>query len=274
METTCAALTIEQLRCAIRTVRESILSILVRMDHIMLQQIPQIRADYALKIGCWEQALLESELAARRARRRLALAQMQVNRGAEPQMDVIERQLDAELAEWMEKAELARIGYEQAIAFRTSMAPMTREESNELRRVYRALVKRLHPDVHAGADEDRTTFFVLVQEAYRRGDVAALRSLEVATRHLEPGEDDLDATDDEGLLSQELELARIEEDVTRERLRELEESEDMRLCRLLADAKWVTARTVDLRRAVEEWERVRAECDMRLKELRESHREH
>ena len=62
------------LREEIRRVRESILSLIVRMDDIMLQKIPQIRADYALKVGCWEQALLEAELAGRRARRGLQLA--------------------------------------------------------------------------------------------------------------------------------------------------------------------------------------------------------
>ncbi|MBR3235517.1 MAG: hypothetical protein IKG11_07870 [Atopobiaceae bacterium] len=109
------------LREEVRRVRESILSYVVRMDDILLQQIPQIRADYALKIGCWEQALLEAELAERRARRRLQLAQAQANQGVEANMDAIEGQLDAELAEWMAKVEQARLTYEQTLAYLTAM---------------------------------------------------------------------------------------------------------------------------------------------------------
>lgn len=262
------------LRDEIRRVRESILSLVARMEDIVLQRIPQIRADYALKIGCWDQALLEAELAAQRARRRLQLAQAQVNRGEMPQMDDIEHQLDFELAEWVAKAEQARLAYEQALAYLVNMTPMSRQDAEELKRTYRILVKRLHPDVHAGDDEGRAALFLLAQSAYCNGDVATLHSLEVATRHMEPREDDLEATDDVGLLGQELELARIEEDVMRERLCALEACEEMRLGRLLADPDWLTERTAELRHAVEEWERVRRECDTRLQEIKEDFHEH
>lgn len=258
----------ERLRDQIRAVRESILALVVRMDDIRLQQLPQIRADYALKIGCWEQALLEAELAARRAKRRLALAQAQANRGHAPQMEAIETRLDAELAKWMEKVEQARLVYEQAMAYLTSTSPMTRRDSVELKRLWRTLARRLHPDICTSGDEGSTELFLLAQAAYKNGDVAALRSLEVATRHLEKG-DDLQDVDDVDILGQELELARIEEGVVRERLRELEECEEVRLGRLLADPEWVTTRTTELRRGVEEWEHVRDGYDNRLKELRE-----
>lgn len=259
----------ERLRSEIRTVRESILATLVRIDDILLQQIPQIRADYALKIGCWEQELLQAELAARRSRRRLALAQAQVNQGDAPKMDAIEEQLDQELEEWMVKAKQAQVAYERALGYLTGSRTMSRSQSEEFKRLYRKLAKRLHPDVHAG-DEERASLFALVQAAYRNGNLEALRSLEVATRHLDGAEDDLDMAKDEALLAQELELARIEEKVVQERLRELEEGEEMRLGKLLADPEWVTKRTSELRRAIEEWERARRESDERLREIEEA----
>ena len=60
------------LRTQIRSVRDEIVSILARMDDITLQQLPSIRADYALRIGCWEQALLEAERGLVRARQELS----------------------------------------------------------------------------------------------------------------------------------------------------------------------------------------------------------
>lgn len=250
--------------------RESILTAVVRMDDIRLQQIPRIRADYALKIGCWEQALLEAELAARRAKRRLALAQAQANQGDVPQMEAIETQLDTELADWAAKAEQVRIAYEHALERLTSMAPMKKADADELRRLYRSLAKRLHPDVHAGDSDECSALFLLAQAAYRNGDVEALRSLEVATRHLDTGERDLEGTIDREALAQELELARIEEGVVQERLQALEDSEEMRLGKLLADPQWVTARTTELRHAVEEWDRVRRASEERLKRILEA----
>ena len=265
---------LDSLKEEIRAVRDRVVGIVVRMDDIRLQQIPQIRADYALKIGCWEQALLEAELSARRARRRLALVQARVNRGERPQMEEVEQTLDDELATWMVKAEEARIAYERALSYITGMRVMTRAESGELKRLYHRLVKRLHPDVCHSTEDHRAGLFQIAQAAYANGDVQALRSLEVATRHLDPVCDDLSDAHDLETLEQELELARIEEGVMAERLQQLEECEEMRLGTLLADPEWVTKRTTELRRAVEAWERLRDECDERLRELREDTDEH
>ena len=259
--------TLTTLREEIRSVRNAIIEILMRMDDITLHRLPQIRADYALKIGCWEQALLEAELAGRRARRKLALAQTQANRGEVPQMERIEAQLDDELADWMTKIRQAQLTYEQALSYITGTRPLSKSESAQLKTLYRTLVKRLHPDVCSS--DEHEMLFLLAQAAYRNGDVLALRSMEVATRHLER-EDDLEVVDDPAPLELELELARIEEGVMRERLHELESSEELGLAELLANPKWVSTRTTELRRAVEEWERVRDDCTLRLRELRES----
>lgn len=259
---------LQKLREEIREVRESILAHVVRMDDIRLQQIPQIRADYALKIGCWEQALLEAELAARRAKRRLALAQAQANRGVRPQMDDIEAMLDEELAEWMSEVERARLAYEHALSYRTSMVPMRKAAAEELKRVYRILAKRLHPDMHGGQDKERAALFLLAQGAYRNGDIETMRSLEIATRHLDSGEDDLESADGDAL-EMELELARIEEGVMRERLSGLEQCEEMRLVSLLTDPDWVTRRTTELRQAIEGWNHARRAYEARLQVLRE-----
>ncbi len=259
---------LEALRVQIRDVRNEIVELLARMDHITLQELPRIRADFALKIGCWEQALLEAEIAGRRAKRRLALAQAQANRGEEPQMAAIDERLDEELASWMAKAEQMRIAYEQALSYIAGRAPMGKSDAAELKRLYRTLVKRLHPDVSPARGAEVSELFQLAQSAYRNGDVDMLRSLEVATRHLDPAEDDLEGEDDEAMLEQELELALIERDVMEGRLHDLEDSEEMRLGRLLASPEWVTERTMELRGAVEEWGQVRRECEERLAQLR------
>ncbi len=261
--------TAEELRKEIRVVRDSVLGLVTRMEDIKLQQIPQIRADYALKIGCWEQGLLEAEIAARRAKRRLALAQGQANRGVAPRMDHIETVLDIEFAEWSALAEEAHSAVEQALAWRAGLVPMTKAEANILHSVYRTLMKRLHPDVHMGEDEERAALFQIAQAAYKNGDVEALRSLEAATRRFD-GPDDLAETDDATLLAEELELAQIEENVMRQQLHKLEEGEDIKLGHMLADPDWVAERTMELKAAIEQWERMRYECDTRLEKLKRS----
>ena len=260
---------IQALREQIRSVREAIVEMLARIDHITLQELPQIRVDYAVKIGCWEQELLEAELAGRRARRRLALAQAAANRGQQIDLSPIDAQLDAELADWQAKVEAARLSYEAALKARLEGRPLSRADAREVKSLYRTLVKRLHPDVCHGGERE-AAMFKMAQAAYAKGDIDALRSLEVATRHMDPASDDLDESCDASELEHELELARIEEGVVRERLEQLEECEEMRLGDLLNSTEWLTRRTTQLREAIDEWRRVKSDCERRLSELMEA----
>ncbi len=54
--------------------RARIADLLLEIDDIVLQQNPQIEAEYATKIGYLENDLLKWQIAARRSKRRLALA--------------------------------------------------------------------------------------------------------------------------------------------------------------------------------------------------------
>ena len=261
--------TAEELRHAIREVRADILDIVTAIEDIRLQQFPQIYNDYAIKIGCWEKELLEAEVAARRSKRRYALMQAQVNQGNAPQYENIETQLDEEFADWTERAEEAQAAYEQALAWHLARVPMAPADTEELHKLYGTLMKRLHPDVHVGEDEKRAEYFALAQNAYRDGDLKVLRSLETATRRFDP-KDDLEGEDNTNALATELELQEVERSAMQKQLEELENSEDMQLGKLLQDPDWVTARTEELKAAVEQWESVQREYDARVARLKEA----
>lgn len=257
---------LERLREEIRAVRSSILDLLVQIDDLRLQQIPQAQADWQMAIGCWEQRLLEAELAGRRARRRLALLQAQANLGLPVDEQAVEAQLDEELAEWTRRVEEARKAYAAAMERVSSYAPLRRADSQELGRLYRTLMKRLHPDVCHVRGEEVESLFRSAQAAYARGDLRTLASLEVATRWLE-GRDDLAGETDGEALAAELELAQVQEAATRHQLEELEGCEDLRRRDLLANPEWVSARTTELREGVRQWEAVVEECRRREAEL-------
>ncbi len=95
-----------------------------------------------------------------------------------------------------------------------------------------------------------------------------LRSLEAATRRFDP-KDDLEGMDDTEALSAELELQEIERSCMEKQLEELENSEDLQLGKLLQDPEWVSSRTMELKEAIEGWERVQREYDRRVARLKE-----
>ena len=258
---------VERLRDQIRSARESILYAIVRMDEIRLRQIPRIQVEYALKLGGLEQELLEAELSCRRERHRLAFAKAQVEGGLAPQMDLIERELDEELSPLEAMVAQARKDYERALALPVGPLAPSSAKLAELRGLYQRLVRRLHPSVNGGEGNKRTTFFLLAQAAYQNGATEALRTLEVATRHLGYENRDLDAIASVDGLAQELELTLIEEGVVRERLHELLDCEEMRLGRLLSNQGWVKTRTAELCRSIEERHSSQSACAGELKAL-------
>ena len=127
--------------------------------------------------------------------------------------------------------------------------PMAPADTEELHKLYRTLMKRLHPDVHVGEDEKRAEYFALAQKAYQDGDIVVLRSLEAATRHFDP-KDDLAEEEDTNALATELELQQVERSAMEKQLNELENCEDMQLGKLLQDPEWVSSRTAELREAI------------------------
>ncbi len=89
--------TIEVLCEKVGILKKSIAKAILEFDHIRLQINPQIEAEYALKIGCYENELLMSEIAARREKIRWTLLLAAVNSGQEPNMIHIEEKLSHEL---------------------------------------------------------------------------------------------------------------------------------------------------------------------------------
>ena len=232
---------LDSLRERVREARASILDVVVRIDDIELQQIPQAKVEWQLKIGCWEQALLEAELAGRRARRRLTLMRARANRGERIDVAAIEAQIDEEHVAWAEEVEQARKAYASAMARLASSKRLSPAESKEVKRVYRVLMTRLHPDVCRVEGEDVDGLFLAAKLAYENGNLPMLRSLEAAT---------------------------AEEAEARRRLAELEQCEDLRRLALLGDREWVEERAARLRDAADRWEQVVRECRAKELELR------
>lgn len=247
--------------------RARIAEFLLEIDNIVLQVNPQIEAEYATKIGYLENDLLKWQIVARRARRRLALAQARVNRGMTFAADEFETQLDEELAEWeslLAKSVESFLEIAERAAGSRQMSP---SDSRELKRLHRELIKRLHPDLHPNQSEEAARFFMVAQAAYENGDLDVLRSVAVATEGM--GEEGIspNMTEDEALI--ELELVLAHERVVFQQLEELKRSNPYALKKKLEDGAWVISRTSELKEQVKEQKAAAQAYDERFRELAE-----
>ena len=249
----------------IEEARARIADLLLEVDYIVLQANPQIEAEYATKIGYLESDLLKWQIAARRARRRYALAQARANSGRAFAADEFESQLDEELAEWEGLLARSVEAFLEAAERMAGAKPMSPSESRELKRLHRELIKRLHPDLHPGQPDEAARFFTVAQAAYEHGDLQTLRAVAVATEGMggEPAEADM--PEDEA--AAELELALAHERVVAQQLEELKRSNPYALKELLEDGEWVIRRTSELKGQIEEQKAAAEAYDARFREL-------
>lgn len=249
----------------ISEVRARIAGLLLEIDDIILQVNPRIEAEYATKIGYLENDLLKWQLAARRARRRYALAQARANSGMTFETDEFEDQLDDELEEWENLLARNVKSFLEAAERYAGSRPMSPAESHELKHLHRELIKRLHPDLHPGQPGEATRFFRVAQAAYENGDLDVLRSVAVATEGM--GEEDTFASLTEDEASIELELVLAHERVIAQQLEELKQANPYALKEKLEDGDWVIRRTSELKGQIESQKAAAHAYDERFAEL-------
>jgi hypothetical protein len=61
---------------------------------------------------------------------------------------------------------------------------MTNEESRELKKLYRDIAKKLHPDINPNVTEKDKLLWIRVNDAYRNGDIEELRTLSIMTENI------------------------------------------------------------------------------------------
>ncbi len=62
---------------------------------------------------------------------------------------------------------------------RNSMNTLTPEETEELKKTYKQIVKKLHPDINPNVTEGELKLFNQAVEAYKSGDIQIIRSIAV-----------------------------------------------------------------------------------------------
>ena len=107
---------------------------------------------------------LQAETAARRAKRKLEMAQAAVNQGKLPEWDEIEGHLELEFLAWRQRV---REAMETLTTAEERMKHLLSPEADrELKKLYYALVKKLHSDPNPQLSDDQRRLWHRVQAAY------------------------------------------------------------------------------------------------------------
>lgn len=167
----------EELLQQLDIIKTEYIKILNDKDVLLNWGKPQLEALYATRIGCHQIERLKMQLRIKALKRKIELLHSSINRNEAIDVDNIELQVAAELAE----AELLIM--KQTIELQHAKTLLsnldTPEKSSELRKIFKQLAKQLHPDVNPGITPEQTEIWYKIKDAYNTGDIDKLKALQI-----------------------------------------------------------------------------------------------
>jgi len=164
----------EELKAEVEKLRTELSMLVLERDELLYQECKDIEMAYMLSVGALEYKAYEVECAILRQKRKAELIQAKRNRQEKIILAEIEETLDAEFVAYQEKLN-ERLAQVNAALIRSKGKLLTEEETREFKKLYRLIVKALHPDLHPDQSEEKIELFHNAVLAYELGDLAMLK---------------------------------------------------------------------------------------------------
>lgn len=167
----------QKLKNHVERLRTELSMILLERDELRFVICKNIETAYYLKLGGLEHKAYEAQCTVLRLKRKIELVQARINRQEKVIISEIESVLDDEFAEYQDRLN-EQIDKMNEALLRSKAECLTDEESKELKKLYRNVVKQLHPDVNPNISEAQARLLENAVAAYKSGDLETLRIID------------------------------------------------------------------------------------------------
>lgn len=164
----------EKLKSEVEKLRTELSMLLLERDELQFVICKNIETAYMLSLGGIEYKAYEAQCAALRLKRKIELIQAKKNWQEKVIISDIEETLDNEFAEYQQQLDEQIDKMNNALE-RSWSEILTDEEHKELKKLYRQIVKSLHPDINPDVSSAQITLFENAVNAYKNGDLPTLR---------------------------------------------------------------------------------------------------
>ncbi len=152
----------------------------ILLDTIILRKLPYTKAQYMVKVGRWETEVLQAQIEMLTEKGKYTLAQKDIEAGIPINVSAYSDFLEDELHSWWHRYDLAEKMYVASVGKLQKYAPLPPQESEKLDSLHSTIYRRLHPQLNPHDKYAKDTF-EQARQAYRRGSLAFLESVERAT---------------------------------------------------------------------------------------------
>lgn len=183
-------------------------------------------------------------------RRKQQLIQTDLNRGEKPDLRTIEKTIGKEFALYFKEIKQQMENLEKAKNLLLSPC-LSKEEAEEIKKLYRMLVRRLHPDLNPNLSQQESDLFNQVQVAYKLCNLDKLREFTLLISS--SLEDKASETKDSLRMTVELLENQIAD--IKDKIEKLNKEFPFSFKELLADESWIKEQQTRLNKEIEECEK-------------------
>jgi hypothetical protein len=164
----------EKIKQEVDILKTELSVMILKLDELRFVICKDIEMNYMLELGDLEFKVFKAECTYLRCKRKLEMIQTKLNRQETIDLDSIDKQLDKEFEKYMEEINKKLEELNEAI-YRNGCRYLCDEESSELKKLYRYIVKRIHPDMNPNLSEEFKKLFFNAVTAYKHGDLKTIR---------------------------------------------------------------------------------------------------
>ena len=167
----------QELKREVDKLRTEMSMLVLERDELRFVECKNIETSYMLTLGSLEYKAYEAECLCLRLKRKVSLLQEKKNRQEKIVLSQIEDVLDREFAEYQEKLR-EKMDKMNAAIERGKGELLSEADTKELKKLYRRIVKAIHPDLHPDLSKAQFDLFNNAVDAYANGDLNTLRIID------------------------------------------------------------------------------------------------
>ena len=253
----------EALRSEVEKLRTEIPMLVLERDNLRFTESRNLEAAYMLAVGGLEHKVYECQCAVLRLKRKLEMIQAKRNRQEKVSLADIEKTLDAEFSAYQEKLNEQLQKMNEVIKYSQGEF-LSPEDTKEIKKMYLAIVKAMHPDLHADQTQEEKELFINAIKAYKNGDIATVRL--IYTMRGEPPVTDAKEDAVKTLYREKERLVKIL-NTLRDEIAKIQSEFPFTMKEFLNDEQQIEEKKTELESIIKQYQEAASGYEARIKEL-------